>query len=558
VLLKGLVVPKWHELGVNPMVDTKGYTLHCKDVPTLDQQRLLALPAHDGRIPEDLRDALRWINDASLYSDAKSDTLEGSRLKRADTDKQIERGKVEPCEDPQGTCKVFLVPEHAKKRFRCIQHPRVANANTLRDKKITFTSFPQRHRAILEGQFTIDLDWSAFFDQLLMNEEVRKYFAFRDRSGRILQMRVMPMGLKHSVAIAQLATLQLTNFMQTAYFEEYIDNVRIIGKTPQQVIRDAAQLLCRCVEAGVTVNDVVLTPIREATSVTMRLKAAETIAATLVKQKGPWLGEHYDYVAKTVEISDKTREKVRRCFDSSEKTFRNLAAAFGTLLFASRTLGLQLAPYFAARRAMAAVGFLTTEDDRLWDSVAPALTKSTCDNIRRWQSDILAAGPRKITEDNSPDLVLITDASDVYGWGAISIDSTGGEMFFAAPWSLADLRCGFTKSSTSAEPEAIYRASCRFIKPLVHTHVCVISDNSAAVGALSKGHSGAHFMNDVCCRLQATFPKVRFTFSHIKGTSNPADGISRGAVQPSEEDWQIARESADRATERTQAPERNG
>jgi hypothetical protein len=81
--------------------------------------------------------------------------------------------------------------------------------------------------------------------------------------------------------------------------------------------------------------------------------------------------------------------------------------------------------------------------------------------------------------------------------------------------NLSDHRSGFTKASTRAEPEAIYRAACRFVRPGTHERVIIASDSSAAVGALNKGQSGAYYLNEVCGRLHATFPTVVYVLTHI-------------------------------------------
>ena len=53
-------------------------------------------------------------------------------------------------------------------------------------------------------------------------------------------------------------------------------------------------------------------------------------------------------------------------------------------------------------------------------------------------------------------------------------------------------------------------------------------------------------MNSVAKRLVTTFPNTRFIFSHTPGVTNPADAISRGAAQPTAEEWDEARHIADR------------
>ena len=47
-----------------------------------------------------------------------------------------------------------------------------------------------------------------------------------------------------------------------------------------------------------------------------QLSAAIKLAEPLCTQRGPWLGELYDYAAKTIELTEKTRDKVRACLDA--------------------------------------------------------------------------------------------------------------------------------------------------------------------------------------------------------------------------------------------------
>jgi hypothetical protein len=157
----------------------------------------------------------------------------------------------------------------------------------------------------------------------------------------------------------------------------------------------------------------------------------------------------------------------------------------------------------------------------------------------------MRAKPRLITADEAPELVLITDAS-ITGWAVLAFDDQGREACACAEWSTADHATGFPKHSARAEPEAVYRAACRWIHRN-HRVVHVITDSSTAVGAFRLGHSGSFHVNSVCARLNATFPKVRFVFSHVPGVNNPADGMSRGTTEPTAQEWDQGRKLADEA-----------
>lgn len=511
----------------------------------MDTAALLALPAYDAAIPRKLEELLKWTTDGERYLPAASDETIMTRLQPHHIKLQLKRRKIFRQAKQKGACKAFLVPEHAKHRFRFIQHPKLANDKTKKDDKVRFTPFYERHNAVLKGKYVIDLDWSAFFDQFELSDEVAPYFSFAVRDGTVYSMRVLPMGLKHSVSIAHTATLQLLNFNPESYVEAYIDNVRIVSDDPQAVIRDAARLLMRCAAARITVNEADIGPIRDAVGDSKRAVATE-MASGLLKQAGPWLGEQYDYAAKTVQMCDKTRAKVQICLDAKRPTFRTFAATAGILQYASRTLNLSLAPYYASRRAFSDVAWFLEHCPDHWDKPLPPLCDAVTANLKRWRDDVLAAKPRVMKAPEFPDLVIIVDASDT-GWGALSFDAHGRETFVAERWSTSDKRAFDTRVSTRAEPEGLYRACCAMIARDRHRAVHIMSDSSAATGAINKGSSGSYWMNYVCVKLQAAFPEVAIQVTHTPGARNPADGVSRGEAEPSADDWARGREIADAA-----------
>jgi len=550
-LLAGLAVPKWHELGVRHE-DTSGYTLHCKDVHYLDKLQLLSLPAHDPQVVSDLRYLLRWTEDPRLYEPAKSDKLERARMKPTDIAQQLANGKLRIQTNPLGTCKAFRVPEHAKRRWRAIQHPILANLRTAGDYKVSFTSIPARHGAILRGRWCIDLDWSAFFDQFELSEEVSRYFSFIARDGRVYSMRVLPMGLKHSVSIAHMATMQLLNFNPASHTEAYIDNVRLLHDDRTRVIHDAAKLLCRCHTARVTVNELrdkdkgdrmhLLDGLDEAA----KFAKAVELVTPMCRQSSDWLGETYDYETKELSVSERTLRKVDECLNAKRPSFRTFAASVGILQYASRTLDLPLSAYYPARRAISAVSALLQDRDDLWDAAMPPLCPDVVHCLQRWRDDILAAPPRTVHAEQDPDLVIVVDASD-YGLGALAIDDLNREQHFAQKWSLSDQRAFDTGVSTRSEPEGIFRACCRFVRRSHHRRVFIWSDSQASVHAYNKGHSLAYWMNHCIDRLRKTFPEVTFVVAHVPGKDNPADAISRGATEPTPEQWDQARKLSDEA-----------
>lgn len=550
LLLSGMVLPKWHELEHRPNPRTLQYDLHCKAVPQLRKSALLDLPALEPRITEDLRRLLQWTSDPTRYEVAATDVPIPTRLRTKDIQLQLERGKIGPESDPRGYCRTFTVPEHAKSRFRAIQHPRAHNTLTAEPEKVKFATTQERHAAVLEGEWSIDLDWSGFYDQCGLEREVSKYFSFTHKdpsTGEVstYSMRVLPMGLKHSVAIANKITEQILNFKTDCYLELYIDNVRVIGKSPEAVVHAAAEIVSRCATAGITVNEVDVKPLDGLTPDVKRKRAIDKVFP-LCRQRGDWLGEAFDYENKLVTISDKTRKKVTACMEDGVKTFRAFAGVVGILQYASRTLGLPLAKYFAARRAISAVGWLLESQDQLWDRPMPTLCPDVLKNLRQWQEDILAAPPQHITMAGAPDLVITVDASD-WGFGALAVDEFDRVLHVSQQWSDWDKRTFDTGSSVRAEPEGIWRAACRFVRHRHHKRVFFWSDSGAACGAYTKGYSLSYWMNRCILKLNEAFPAVSFLFQHVAGAENPADGLSRGNSTASQAEIDQARSLADKA-----------
>jgi hypothetical protein len=69
----------------------------------------------------------------------------------------------------------------------------------------------------------------AHYPSFGLGEEVRDFYAFLYR-GELWRFKVLPMGLRHSVAIAHTATRMLLNYdMKGVHAEPYIDNIRFVG-----------------------------------------------------------------------------------------------------------------------------------------------------------------------------------------------------------------------------------------------------------------------------------------------------------------------------------------
>jgi hypothetical protein len=248
--------------------------------------------------------------------------------------------------------------------------------------------------------------------------------------------------------------------------------------------------------------------------------------------------------AETTLKKFKTRGKLEDLFTASSKgaSFRNVAAQFAMLLYASRTFALRLGPFFAARRAHAAMSRLLTAKPELWDLKAPAFCEHVQVNMEAWRKRLLEHLPRVVEQNAYPEAILVVDACR-YGWCAAFVDEYGREMEHAERWREAD--AWFAGDSARSEPEGLYRALCRFVNPSKALRVCAVTDSTTAQLALPKGHSSSFFVNTVCTRLHAGFPGLRLTTRHIPGKDNPCDKGSRTGDKLTLDEWDCVRRMAD-------------
>jgi hypothetical protein len=212
------------------------WKLHCKNVGQFSMMALLDLPSKDPTIKEAMTKLNEWLTRPEKYAKVPLPTeILTARLPKAHINLMEKHGKAE--RSPAGsveksTYKVFTTAEPAKERERLIEHPIDINDATIGDlEKTTFLPQEERHNALLLGDdtVTVDADCAAWFDQAGLAQEVRDFFTFMWK-GQAWRLKVLPMGMRHSVAIAHTATRQLLNFdWGSVWVEPYVDNIRFSG-----------------------------------------------------------------------------------------------------------------------------------------------------------------------------------------------------------------------------------------------------------------------------------------------------------------------------------------
>jgi hypothetical protein len=121
---------------------------------------------------------------------------------------------------------------------------------------------------------------------------------------------------------------------------------------------------------------------------------------------------------------------------------------------------------------------------------------------------------------------LFVDASD-YGWGAIHYNpETGGVSVVDERWKPQE---SFdTRFSAWSEPEAAYRALCRFVPPTADYQTVVVTDSTVTKWMIQTGYSPSYLVNGIALRIKNNWPSNTITAVHIPGRIHPCDFLSRG------------------------------
>ena len=114
----------------------------------------------------------------------------------------------------------------------------------------------------------------------------------------------------------------------------YIDNIRFLGDNREDVVRAAATFITRSRSVNATINEV---------------PDSMVAAERLVVSEGDFLGVHFDYINKTVCVTEKTIAKLKsmqEVFTSGSPTHRNFLAMFGLLFFIQQVIRVDPASHY--------------------------------------------------------------------------------------------------------------------------------------------------------------------------------------------------------------------
>eukprot|EP00744_Colponema_vietnamica_P006419 GILI01009333.1.p1 GENE.GILI01009333.1~~GILI01009333.1.p1 ORF type:complete len:799 (-),score=70.37 GILI01009333.1:23-2419(-) len=450
-----------------------------------------------------LLEAIRWTEDPNKYNfQLPPLQIHPTRLTPTDINRLNDVGKFVFA---QGLCGLqsFGVPELAKERRRAIMWPDInasISKDMLQDPKIPMKA-PIREQ-VKKNSWSMQFDFKSWFDQIPLSQQISKFFAF-DTNWCLGQL---PMGFRPAVEVAQAITLLLIDFTYPPGVEAaaYIDNVRFVGPTKTAVAAAGDEFVRRCASVNAIIG-----------------------SSSEPSQEDTFLGESYNYRRATRANSKKTLEKLTYVKESLNKsaplTYRQIAAIFGLLFFASDVAATRLAQHFNSltfyRRSMTQV--------KKWSAVGPTFPEEVRLEVVHWIDRLLINTPVPASKPPPPptDLEIYVDASD-YGWGCVSFHNNIPKVC-ARPWSASDREVANVSSSVTSEPLGALRAVLATVSTSMR-RVVIHTDHTGLVYAGNRGYGKAKTYNEALVQLQKFFPTTDFVFQYIPGPQNPADPYSRG------------------------------
>lgn len=454
---------------------------------------------------EELERTLRWTYDVSLYEQFKEKMPRfrkyKSRLFPEDVELLLKSSKLSLTR-PRSAMRTFFIIEWAKKRRRPICWPDINQAiekSNLGKSLIPLKSTVRKNG--MKGKWSVQFDFKAWYDQLPLDEKVRRFFAFDGKHC----LTTLPMGFRPACEVAQAISLALVDFElpEGVSVDVYIDNVRFVGDK-DGAVKAGREFVRRCKSVNAKLDSEKATP----------------------KQCDTFLGEEYDYILKERRLGKKTVEKITFTHNeliSEQLTYRQISAIFGLLFYSAEVLALpmcflfDLMKWFRAKMSQATDNWTTVTD-------VPLIIQ---EELKFWLSKLEKNPWTKMyeEEEGEPDLTLTVDACET-GWGCTSSSDTATQ-FYGAPWTFEDTLKHNLTSSVSSEPLGAWRAICRFVS-VNHKKIVVYTDHKPQVWATKSGIAKAQTYNELMVQLKTYYPNTRFDFRFISGEENVlADLLSR-------------------------------
>lgn len=409
---------------------------------------------------------------------------------------------------------VFTTLELAKERRRMIVWTKIINELFALLHSFSLPSVEEVCRQVHRGQFCVTLDFTCYYWQFALQDAIRQFYCFRYK-GRVFRMTAMPMGQRHSAGVGHMATLGLIA-KANSFADAYIDNVRFVDDNTTKLANTVWNFFADCQAIGITINE---------------LQRDDQILG-LIRSSGEYLGIHFDYVAKTVKLAEKSITKLRAALleiQDPEVSTDKCRQILSLLLWASQVLHIDLAPRYHifkfVRRRLS-----TASDTRRPAIIWPSIMNEWISwlNMCIDNAPFTPVHPDAI-DPNRRDFTMFTDAS-LTGWGAIIIDHRSCTISIAGDrWSAEVLATD--PSINVLEMYALQRACIRFQEHLTNASVRIYVDNTSTMHLASNRSTSSGFtLNTAASVLRQTISHLHITVTdilYIASSSNPSDAPSR-------------------------------
>ena len=360
-----------------------------------------------------------------------------------------------------------------------------------------YTSKADIRRAVFETPCAAQFDFSAWFDQIPLEEIVARFFGIRTRLGLLLLLCVA-MGFRPACQIAQALTRSISAVPFDIFAASCVDNAAFMGPI-SVVVAAAREFISRAATVGAQLKDTTIS----------------------ICTEYDFLGERYDHVMKTRRLTNKTATKAAYAASvlRTHTTLRTkqIQAIFGLLLYAANTLRISIAKFHWAMRFLSLVCSEPQETPHTISADVRA-------EMLAWAETAAENSPVPVhTPDVEPGFVIYTDASAT-GWGAISVSKGGNVIQISRPWSEEELEQYNVHSSVVAEPLAIRKAVAALV-PTTAKSVKIPTDHLPFVFA-HKNTFGRAWSYSAAVQFLNTFPGTMFDVDFVEGSENPADVLS--------------------------------
>lgn len=539
-----MAAPSRHELGTAGQDDPATWRLHTKNVGTVWWPAIHRM-AREANLVEQAVRAEQWCTTTQFFRPLAQPTTEADIPYARFTVEQVETlldfNKLVPFDGAlRGFVKAFPLPQPSKQVQRPIFDPD-SNNRLVRSAmlELDYPSRFERRAHARNARFEAQFDFSAYFDQFELAENVRPYYVMRSRQPvrgcTLFALTRMPMGGCPSPGVAQTVTWVIVEVVHRRFpsvtIDTMIDNVRILdGGNQRDFVGAVRCFLELCAEARLTLND---------SAQWAGLRSDDDLLRHCSVARGPrvFLGEEY-LPDGTIRNSPGNVEKLRTASELFERkvagegvlTYRQFAALIGLALFMAHTVNVRICDYFRLMRAYSAIIQGLTRWDDAVEYIAPeplaelrSLLGVLCANPA---VELPALRPPSFA-DNDYDAVIVVDASGA-GWGAyVRFAASGSIAMLQQRWS------GHIAHSAHAEPSAALNA-VRWTLEQLRTRtprIALVTDHVALAAGQRRWSSafcgfGRSFpINEFYRVLYAAAPDSQIFF--VDGISNIADAPSR-------------------------------